>query len=350
MKLSLRKSLWWLLPLIVMATFATIYVSLRHRRNVQDQIAEEITRMGGTVDVRNQAPDWLFHLASDSCRSAFRKGEGSTWGAARFRNSVSSVLIDPAVTACDVANSLRIRVDERFDPSDEVRIYWETLPENLSRLLQTGSRLNTLKAVEVRCVKGCQLDTKLLPPFVETLEIDIRTNETVTLDLSGLPSTFAHLIVKGNCYPTSLHTDFSRLPDLHYLQSISLNEVKLELDDPSLKRIAKCSTLRSLSLGDSVISDAILTQIRGLPELEYLQIYGPKLTDTGLRFLKDFPKLATAKVELENIDEQTLAELRRLISQLTIQRIPKPDEGFFQRMCFGEGIMQSPENGFERSR
>lgn len=351
MKHISRKSLWWSLPVVVVLTSLAVYMSLQHRRNVQSGIAKEIAELGGCVDVRCQAPEWLFHFASDDCRNRFEESEKvEPWGDDRLRNSVATVGIDRLISACDVADGIGVYVansDVGYLESQLKVRFAETRVDHFPRLLHLASQLTTVRQVGFRCEEGCVIDSRHLPRSLETLRIHLQTPGVVTFDPSSLPPTLEELIILNEAGPEQIRADFSLLPALPKLHHLELPEANL--DEASFKLIGKCTALRELSLGKNTVSDACLAHLRGLAELETLQIHGPQLTDSAVAILKDFPRLKTVKLSVWRASDQALKKLHSSIFDLRVERLSKPETERPIRQIIGGGTIGRARNGFDRS-
>lgn len=342
MKTFLRNSWWWAPPLLVVVLLAATYLSMHHRREIQDQIAEEIVRLGGRVNIRMGAPAWLLHFASDDYRNRFSESDShSPWLPDQVRNSILGNAVGAAIMACDVADRVEIIVEETPQPPadkeeqdeeksggffipNQLHIYAKDLPQ----MLVVVSKIPTIRELRITCWADCELDFQQLPESIELLEIDDR--------------------VYG------CHAKFRVKTRLHKLQSIICSggpELWASgFDAPSLEYIGNCSALQKLSLGGTAVSDLEIAHLRNLRQLESVVFDGRQLSDSGLETLKGLPKLKEGSITVKQAGEQKVTELLKRFPALKLHRLPEPKPGDFPATLsiIRHGSVSIKSNGFDR--
>jgi hypothetical protein len=98
-----------------------------------------------------------------------------------------------------------------------------------------------------------------------------------------------------------IDTDLAILDRLTALQSLNLDRSRTPawinidypgyLTDATLSRIKGLRNLEELNLGSQPITDAGLANLRGLGQLQYLELRKTEITDAGLEHLKALPRL-----------------------------------------------------------
>ena len=82
--------------------------------------------------------------------------------------------------------------------------------------------------------------------------------------------------------------------------------------DAAMKHLKPLKKLRELQLANSNITDVGLEQIKELTNLEALNLYGTKVTDSGLRHLQGMEKLESLVLAHDNFSDAGLRYLRHL--------------------------------------
>lgn len=83
------------------------------------------------------------------------------------------------------------------------------------------------------------------------------------------------------------------------------------ISDAAMTQIARLKNLQKLHLEQTKITDAGLKQLAILPYLEYLNLYGTGVTDAGLRSLSGFKSLQTVYLWQTNVTEAGLTAQRK---------------------------------------
>ena len=84
-----------------------------------------------------------------------------------------------------------------------------------------------------------------------------------------------------------------------------------QVSDAAMTQIARLKNLQKLHLEQTKITDAGLKQLAILPYLEYLNLYGTSVTDTGLQSLSGFKSLQTVYLWQTNVTEAGLVAQRK---------------------------------------
>jgi len=134
------------------------------------------------------------------------------------------------------------------------------------------------------------------------------------------------------------------LADLTNLKRLNLS--KSRMLGRGLKHLANLKNLTHLNLADTSVSDEDLRHLAGMAKLEHLDLSGTQVTGTGLAYLNKEAPIRTLSLKwapvtetkhlekmtaLRNldlsyatIDKQTVAELRRTLSNCSITLAPEP--------------------------
>lgn len=94
----------------------------------------------------------------------------------------------------------------------------------------------------------------------------------------------------------SSDTTFDAMLSVRLLETTLFNSMLASkvLTNDALRELAACTSLKVLDLGDQKISDAGITHLRPLVNLEHLTLFGiEKLTDEGLKHLAELKKLGS---------------------------------------------------------
>ncbi|MBD2756950.1 c-type cytochrome domain-containing protein [Spirosoma validum] len=91
-----------------------------------------------------------------------------------------------------------------------------------------------------------------------------------------------------------------------------------EISDATLTQLAKLKNLQKLHLEQTKITDAGLKQLKGLTNLEYLNLYGTVITDAGLADLANLKNLKTVYLWQTKVTEQGISELKKALPKLDV--------------------------------
>lgn len=91
-----------------------------------------------------------------------------------------------------------------------------------------------------------------------------------------------------------------------------------EVSDATLTQVAKLKNLQKLHLEQTNVTDAGLKYLKGLANLEYLNLYGTAITDAGLTELANLKNLKTVYLWQTKVTEPGLSNLRKAMPKLEI--------------------------------
>ena len=91
-----------------------------------------------------------------------------------------------------------------------------------------------------------------------------------------------------------------------------------DVSDATLTQIGKLKNLQKLHLEQTNVTDAGLKNLKGLANLEYLNLYGTAITDAGLTELAGLKNLKTVYLWQTKVTEAGLANLKKAMPRLEI--------------------------------
>ncbi|GAB3247918.1 ribonuclease inhibitor [Larkinella harenae] len=91
-----------------------------------------------------------------------------------------------------------------------------------------------------------------------------------------------------------------------------------QISDATLTQVAQLKNLQKLHLEQTKVTDAGLKNLNALPYLEYLNLYGTAVTDAGLKELAGLKKLKTVYLWQTKVTDAGVAELKKAIPNLEI--------------------------------
>ncbi|GAB3952519.1 ribonuclease inhibitor [Spirosoma harenae] len=91
-----------------------------------------------------------------------------------------------------------------------------------------------------------------------------------------------------------------------------------EVTDAALTQVAKLKNLQKLHLEQTKITDAGLKQLKNLTNLEYLNLYGTAITDAGVAELISLKNLKTLYLWQTKVTDQGIATLKKSMPKLEI--------------------------------
>ncbi|MFD2572485.1 c-type cytochrome domain-containing protein [Spirosoma soli] len=107
------------------------------------------------------------------------------------------------------------------------------------------------------------------------------------------------------------------LPKLNN-QIVWLKLGNTEVSDAALSQIAKLKNLQKLHLEQTKVTNAGLKQLKGLQHLEYLNLYGTAVTDAGLAELVSLKNLKTLYLWQTKTTEQGVVSLKEALPKLEV--------------------------------
>ncbi len=91
-----------------------------------------------------------------------------------------------------------------------------------------------------------------------------------------------------------------------------------QVSDATLTQVAKLKNLQKLHLEQTKITDAGLSQLRDLTHLEYLNLYGTSVSDAGLSEVASFKQLKTVYLWQTKVSEAGIANLKKARPDLEV--------------------------------
>ena len=105
------------------------------------------------------------------------------------------------------------------------------------------------------------------------------------------------------------------LKALTSLQTLNLSDT--QVTDAGLAYLQGLTRLKRLALGPK-ITDAGLAHVRGLTQLGGLNLYGPRITDAGLVHLKGLTQLEYVDLQGTKVTEAGVEDLQRALPKVKI--------------------------------
>ena len=247
-------------------------LSMRAYRNAS--AIREIERLGGEVNTRSRAPEWLQTRIHDERMELL--------------DDVTRVSLDAPVTDAWLA---------QLEVLSSLEDLW------LFRTKVTDAGLVHLKGLS-------HLQTLGLP--------STRVSDAGLVHLSGL-NTLQHL----NLAQTDVSdAGLAHLTGLTDLQSIGLDET--QVTDAGLVHLAELPNLQSLSLEKTRVGDAGLAHLSRLTGLQKLTLDDTQVTDAGLVHLKRLTNLQELRLCRTAVTEAGIADLERALPQASIYGLFPP--------------------------
>jgi uncharacterized membrane protein/mono/diheme cytochrome c family protein len=91
-----------------------------------------------------------------------------------------------------------------------------------------------------------------------------------------------------------------------------------QITDAALSEVAKLKNLNKLHLEETSVGDAGLKQLKNLPYLEYLNLVGTKVTDAGLLHLANLKSLKNVYVWQSSVTDSGIANLRKVRPDMNV--------------------------------
>ena len=178
---------------------------------------------------------------------------------------------------------------KKFAPDDLTVLYLARNEKAVSRIFSTFPHLTGLKALNAKFTDFGDSDLKYLDSLTNLSYLNVSFSNVSGDGLSKIK----HLNKITSLHAGSVQniaTLLERVPDMTSMLQLSLQADSL--NDASLAQIAKCPTLRALSVGTNrAITDQGIKQLSKLKQLRYLDICGTSATIQSLPTLKQLPNL-----------------------------------------------------------
>ena len=145
--------------------------------------------------------------------------------------------------------------------------------------------------------------------------------EVVGVDLRGASMSptgqkLLHLIGLGEQRLSLSDAALVHLKGLTNLQTLNLHGTKIT--DAGLVHLKGLTKLQTLDLWDTKITDAGLVHLKGLTKLTWLNLPGTKITDAGLIHLQELPRLETLNLLYTKVTDAGIAELKQALPDCKI--------------------------------
>lgn len=157
------------------------------------------------------------------------------------------------------------------------------------------------------------------------LPIKISAADPDDIEIARSAGFTVHLIEREKPYLHIIHTGEKEITGerIKKLRPISKQITSLDLGDSKitddmLTLIAKFPHLQKLYLENTEISDAGLEILADLDYLEYLNLYGTKVSNNGLEHILKMEKLRTVYLWKTSVSIEALSDLQRNMPELTV--------------------------------
>jgi len=115
---------------------------------------------------------------------------------------------------------------------------------------------------------------------------------------------------------TALRDFADHAQDLRYLRLSSLQKGGRSIR--ALEQLPHLAQLRSLQIGTSYPDDDSMRFVTATRRVEFLGLYGKRLTDRGLERIPDMPSLRYLAIDVPGVSREAIERLRRECPRLTI--------------------------------
>jgi hypothetical protein len=156
--------------------------------------------------------------------------------------------------------------------------------------------------------------TMKVPAADSTVIAEVKKTGLLVLSLSKEQNQLEVSAVNARMFNDSQSATLPKLSN----QIVWLKIGNTEISDAALSQVAKLKNLQKLHLEQTHITDAGLKNLSGLANLEYLNLYGTAITDAGLVNLATLKNLKTIYLWQTNITEKGLTNLRKALPTLDV--------------------------------
>ena len=121
----------------------------------------------------------------------------------------------------------------------------------------------------------------------------------------------------GDSAPAKItDTDLERLRGLKQLQVLELSGTTIT--DAGLEYLKGLMQLQSLELRETKITDAGLEHLKGVAQLRGLDLSGTKITDAGLKHLKGLTQLGWLNLSGTKVTDTGVEDLKKMLPKVEI--------------------------------
>lgn len=121
-------------------------------------------------------------------------------------------------------------------------------------------------------------------------------------------------------YEQVTDAELAHLERLTTLQALSLNET--HVTDAGLAHLKRLTNLHELDLRHTQVTDGGLAHLAALMSLQELSLDATQVTDAGLTHLKALPRLERITLDRREFSDDSIADLRRALPAVEINRDP----------------------------
>ena len=115
----------------------------------------------------------------------------------------------------------------------------------------------------------------------------------------------------------ALHNFADTAPNLRYLQLLGLQKRPASIK--ALEQLPQLAHLRSLLIGTSHPDDDSMRYVTATKQVEFLGLYGKRLTDRGLEGILEMSSLRYLSIDVPGVSRAAIERLRQNCPRLTIQ-------------------------------
>ncbi len=228
---------------------------------------------------------------------------------------------------------------KKFSPNDLTVLYMSKNESAVSRVFSSLPHLTGLKALNVKFSDFSDADLKYLDPLSNLSYLNVSATNVTGDGLARMK--FLNKL-------TSLHagsvqnipTLLERVAEMPKLYQLSLHADSLE--DDLLKEVARCQSLKVLSIGmNRKITDKGVQHLSKLKQLRHLDICGTSVTMQSLKTLRQLPSLKELVIPQTMISGRDLATIRGALPKVKLST--GSPESFTPGYCLdfewkGEGL------------
>ncbi|MBA3994125.1 MAG: hypothetical protein C0469_11410 [Cyanobacteria bacterium DS2.3.42] len=228
---------------------------------------------------------------------------------------------------------------KKFGPNDLTVLYMSKNESAVSRVFSSLPHLTGLKALNVKFSDFSDADLKYLDPLSNLSYLNVSATNVTGDGLARMK--FLNKL-------TSLHagsvqnipTLLERIAEMPRLYQLSLHADSLE--DDLLKEVARCQSLKVLSIGmNRKITDKGVQHLSKLKQLRHLDICGTSVTMQSLKTLRQLPSLKELVIPQTMTSGRDVATIRGALPKVKLST--GSPESFTPGYCLdfewkGEGL------------
>ena len=239
-------------------------------------------------------------------------------GLSRMRSAFIWVLI--------VASAISVPYSVYRLYGDYKDVYHGSAPSDLAETLVNRGATLTLVPVDARSRTVNNADKLEAGPMKITgIVLDQRDNPAILEYLDVLPDLKSFSLLKTNLQDLQLVRVLEQLPVK--LASLTVNEVlSANQNEPFLPLVVRqFPDLKTLEIIDMPITDSDLKTLSGHPQLRHLDLSETKITDEGMKVIRDL-QLLTLKIGETNVTTAGLRDIPQTVTVLALDGLEITDE------------------------